>query len=155
VSPRATTAAIAGAACAVLAGGGCTSISLRASEARTPILLGPVACIGCAPEPGKSAAPPTVTGRVREREYIIVGLDDVKHDTAPLDLAATRAIPDPCREDLHVSGIHTGTWSFHVPLLFGIGNTWVDVQASRAAVPGGTCGPPPWPSSGPDGIVRP
>jgi len=142
MSPRALTAAIAG---AVLAGAGCASISLRASEARTPIVLGPVACIGCAPEAARVAAPPTVHGGVRERQYIfpIPGSygDKIVRETMPLEVAATKVISDPCREDLHVDGIHTGTWGFDVPILFGIGDVWVDVQASRAAVPNGTCGP--------------
>src|SRR4029077_7299318 len=133
VSPRATTAAIAGAACVVLAGAGCSSISLRASEARAPILVGPVACIGCAPEPGRAAAPPTVAGGVREREWAVdlspFYPGQTTRDTAPLDVAATKAVSDPCREDLHVASIHTGAWGFGVPLLFGMSNAWVDVQA--------------------------
>jgi hypothetical protein len=154
VSPRATKAALAGTACAVLASAGCTSFSLRASEARMPILLGPVACIGCAPEPGRGAAPPTVTGSVHEREYVIAQMDGIRRDTAPLDVAATKAVPDPCREDLHVSRIHSGAWFLQVvPLLIGFGNAWVEVQASRAVVPNGTCGPTPWPNSEPAGIV--
>jgi hypothetical protein len=154
MSPRVTTSAIAGAACAVLAAAGCSAVSLHASEARAPILLGPVACIGCAPEPGRGAAPPTVSGGVRQRE-LIVGMFGGIHpgDTKPLDVAATKAVADPCREDLHVSSIHSGAWSFMVPLGFGVGDTWVDVQASRAPVPNGTCGGAPWPSSGPTGIV--
>lgn len=151
---RATTAAIAGAAYAVLAGAGCGSISLRGSEARTPILFGPVACIGCASEPSGGAAAPTVAARVRERELAIAMFaGKTTHDTVPLDLAATTAISDPCREDLHVSSVHAGTWGFDVPLLFGMTDTWVEVQSSRAAVPNGSCGPVPWPSAGPDGIV--
>jgi hypothetical protein len=147
-------AALAGAACALLAGAGCSSISLRASEARTPILLGPVECIGCAPEPGRGAAPPTVAGGVRERE-LAIGMFGGRptHGAVPLDVAATNAVPDPCREDLHVSSIHAGTWTLHVPLVFAMTNAWVDVQASRTAVPSGTCGPTPWPSAGPAGIV--
>jgi hypothetical protein len=155
---RAITTAVVAAACAMLSGTGCTSLSLRASEARPPILLGPVACIACAPEPARVASGPTVVGGAREREYAVSvypagALDRVTHDAVPLDVAATRAVPDPCREDLRVSSIRAGTWSFHLPLLFGIGNTWVDVQASRAAVPNGSCGPAPWPSSGPAGIL--
>ena len=42
-------AAIAGAAFVVLAGAGCTSLSLRASEARTPICSVP--CRACAARP--------------------------------------------------------------------------------------------------------
>ena len=144
MSPRALTAAIVGAAFTALGGAGCTSISLRASEARTPILLGPVACIGCAPEPARGAAPPTVDGVVHERQYIfpILGsyADKIVRETTPLEVSATKVISDPCREDLHVDGIHTGTWGFDVPILFGIEDVWVDVQASRAAVPNGTCG---------------
>ena len=155
MSARAITIAVAGAAAgAMLTGGGCTSFALRASEARAPILLGPVACIDCAPEPARGAPPPAVAGSARQREYVVAGvLDKITHDGTPLDLAATAAVADPCREDLHVSSIRAGTWSFHLPLLFGIENAWVDVQASRAAVPGGSCGPAPWPSSGPAGIV--
>ncbi len=41
-------AAVASVAFALLVGAGCGSFSLRASKARTPILLGPVACIACA-----------------------------------------------------------------------------------------------------------
>jgi hypothetical protein len=40
-----------------------------------------------------------------------------------------------------------------VPIVFAIGNAWIDIQASRAAVPSGTCGPAPWPTSGPAGIA--
>ena len=130
-------------------------MSLRASEARTPILLGPVACIGCPSERVRAAASPTVAGGVREREYVFAMFasyaDKVDRDSAPLDLAATQAIRDPCREDLRVSSIQTGTWTFHVPILFAMGDAWVDVQASRAAVPNGTCGRPASPSSGPAG----
>jgi hypothetical protein len=157
VSPRALPAALAGAACVVLAGAGCASVSARASEARTPILLGPVACMGCAPDPGPAAAPPTVAGGAREREVTIgagvIPVDLVTRDATELDVAATKAVPDPCREDLHVASIGTGTWNLHVPLLLIVSKSWIDVQASRAAVPNGTCGPAPWPSAGPAGIA--
>ena len=137
--------AFAGAALVVLTGGGCTSITLRASEAKTPILIGAVSCMGCAPEPARGAAPPTTTGGVHERDYIFpllggVATARVAHDTEPLDLAATKAVTDPCRWDLRVSSIRTGTWGFHVPILFGIVDSWVDVQASPETVPNGTCG---------------
>jgi hypothetical protein len=121
-----------------------------------PILLGPVACIGCAPEPGRGAAAPTVAAFGREREIAIAMLaGKVADGTAPLDVVATRAVSDPCREDLHVSGVHAGTWGVNVPVLFGMMNTWIEVQASRVAVPNGACGPAPWPSAGPAGIVAP
>jgi hypothetical protein len=80
-------------------------------------------------------------------------LGSYTHDWGSLDLAVAKAVPDPCREDLHVSGIEAGTWIFSLPLLFVAEERWVDVQASAAAVPHGLCGPAPWPSSGPAGIV--
>ena len=137
--------AVAGAVFAVLAGGGCNSITLRASEAKTPILVGAVSCMGCAPEPARGAVPPTTTGGVHERDYIFPMLGGfatarVAHDREPLGIAATKAVTDPCRVDLRVSSIRAGTWSFQVPILFGIGDYWVDVQASPTAVPNGTCG---------------
>ena len=120
-----------------------------------PILVGPVPCIGCAP--ARAVASSTVTGSDRDNEVgfplLCTYADSVTHETAPLDLAATKAVPDPCREDLHVSSIQTGSWGFVVPLLFDLGKTWVDVQASRAAVPNGTCGDTPMPSAGPTGIM--
>jgi hypothetical protein len=141
VSPHALTAALA---LAALAGGGCTSISLRASEARTPILLGPVACIGCAPEPARTPSTPAVDGGVRSRQYIfpLFGsyADKVARETTPLDVAADQGISDPCRQDLHVDHIHAGTWGFDVPILFAIEDVWIEVQASPAAVSNGTCG---------------
>lgn len=144
MSPRALRVALAGAAFAALAGGGCTSISLRASAARAPILLGPVACIGCAPEPPRAPSTPTVDGGVHSRQYVFPMFgsyaDKVARETTPLDVAAADGISDPCREDLHVDGIHTGTWGFDVPILFAIEDVWIDVQASPAAVPNGTCG---------------
>src|SRR5262245_14472238 len=129
---------------ALLAGAGCSSMSLRASEARAPILLGPTSCIGCAPEPARAAAPATVAGGVHQREYIVpiigtYGTAKVADDRVALDAAATKAVSDPCREDLRVSNIEAGTWSFDVPLLFGIGDAWIDVQAARAAVANGSC----------------
>jgi hypothetical protein len=138
-------AAIAGAAFAVLAGAGCASFSLRASEARTPILLGPVACMRCAPEPARAVSPPAVVGGIREREYVIAvvlsfAANPKTQDTASLAVAATKAVPDPCREDLRVSSIQTGAWYFDVPLVFAMGDAWIDVQASRAAVTNGSCG---------------
>jgi hypothetical protein len=153
---RARSLAGAFAACALVVGAGCTSISLRASEARMPVLLGPVACIGCDPVAGQGAAPPTVRGGVRERSVGIpapLPLGSLTYDRASLDLAVAKAVADPCREDLHVSAIEAGTWIFHVPILLVAVDTWVDVQASGAAVPSGTCGPAPWPSSGPAGVI--
>jgi hypothetical protein len=142
---RKSAGVVAGAAVAAIAGGGCSSVTLRAADARTPILLGNVACMGCGAERARGATPPTITGGVHEREYVFpmfagYASGKVSGDREPLDVAATRAVTDPCREDVHVSSLRTGTWSFDVPLLFGIGDTWVDVQASDVAVANGACG---------------
>jgi hypothetical protein len=137
---------------AAVVAGGCSSISMRAPEARPPILLGPVACMGCAPASAPGAASPAITGGVHEREYIFpffgaVASGKDKHRTAPLDAVAAKAVSDPCREDLRVSGLRAGTWGFHVPLLFGMGDTWAEAQASLAPVPNGTCRQTPAPGS--------
>ena len=99
----------------------------------------------CAPEPTRVASPQAVAGGIRQREYVIAlvmsfALTPEAHDAASLDVAATKAVPDPCREDLHVSSIQTGAWYFDVPLVFAMGDTWIHVQASRAAVANGSCG---------------
>ena len=67
-----------------------------------------------------------MAGGIRQREYVIAlvmsfALTPEAQDAASLDVAATKAVPDPCREDLHVSSIQTGAWYFDVPLVFADG----------------------------------
>jgi hypothetical protein len=149
---RASIFAMAGAT-VVLSGLGCQATTMSAASAGTPILIGPIACIGCAP-----TQPPSLSGEVP-----VVDSSSIQFMAAPNAWAWTRVRPsmgrktqdrvaDRCRVDFQISSLHArayGVWA----LFFAMTSVEVEVRATPRAVAGGSCygSRPPEPPSGPYG----
>jgi hypothetical protein len=135
----------------------CVATSVMTATTQTPVLIGPVACIGCR----AGAAPPQTTAAIADSAVHTSGyvtlprIGDVGFfgDTpATIDAKAFALAPDPCTADVHLSKITAG--SFGVVAL-----VYAD---AKQTVPGGSClmpsgpyvvtggGAPP-PSSAPGG----
>lgn len=124
---------------AILAGAGCQATTMSAASARVPILVGPVACIGCGATPVPPPAGPAP----------LVDSSSYRLMASPYSWATTRVRPmigrktqdlpaDSCRVNVQVSGLRAtarGVWA----LFFAM--TWVEVevQAVPMIVPGASC----------------
>src|SRR5262245_50414558 len=87
---------------------GCMTAALSAPRARVPILIGPVACIGCAaaPPPAVSDPAPIQDGAT---QYSMSGVNEMPATSggryAKLDTKAEAAVPDPCRGEVRLSRV--------------------------------------------------
>jgi hypothetical protein len=136
----------------------CTATAMTARNARVPVMVGPVACIGCAAAAPPAAPPvaPIADAVGRRGGYLwLPFLGDVDFFGAngpEIDLKADSLAPDACRTEIHLSKI--GARSFGVvALLYAKVEQSVNIAGEILSVPSGTCGPRPWPFSGPQGIV--
>jgi hypothetical protein len=137
VSYRSTSILVA----VAILGAGCQATTMSAGSARMPVLIGPVACIGCAPSP--TAAPP-VTGA-----GMLVDSSSFKYMAAAYAWSWTRVQPkigrktqavpaDPCSVNVHVAGLRAsafGVWA----LFFAMTSVEVEVHAIPMTVAGGSC----------------
>ena len=137
---------------------GCAAIAMTASSARLPVLVGPVACIGCSaassPEIPRGA-PISDSVRSRSGHLWVPYLGDTGFFGAnppQIDLKAEAMAPDPCKGEIRVSALRVESFGVEA-LLYGKAEQTVDLIGEVLAVPSGTCGPRLWPYSGPRGIV--
>jgi hypothetical protein len=141
-------------------GAGCVAASMSARHARAPVLLDPVACIGCSPTPepapaaSPGAAPITdVTDRWSSTTYVLYSAISSGGGKAPeLDLKTERALDDVCRSDVRLAKIHATSFGIDAFLFFRTSAS-IEVQGFPNPVGAGVCGPRPWPYSGPRGLV--
>jgi len=118
---------------------------MSAQGATVPVLVGPVACIGCAPS---GSEPPANGVRIEDRSkarymvgggYVVTamwqkGVSNLGHKVAAV-------VREPCRIDTHVSKLTASALGVFA-LVFAM--TSVDVQADAVTtdVANGTCHPP-------------
>ena len=136
---------------------GCGMTMMTASSARVPVLVGPVACIGCsaASSPGPHGAPISDSARSSYGHMWLPYLGDggFSGASAPqLDLKAESMAPDACKGEIRVSSIRVESYGAEA-FFYGKSEQDVDLTGEVLAVPGGVCGPRLWPYSGPGGIV--
>lgn len=122
---------------------GCVSTGMTAPDARVPILLGPVGCIGCVARP-----PDHTAARWRQANANVHSLwvpipnlgGYSRAKVVPFDeLLAAHS----CTEDFPVSALRASSWALHVPLIVYVSDLSIDAEVTRTTVPGGTCLPPP------------
>jgi hypothetical protein len=139
---------------------GCATTSMTARSARLPVLLGPVACIGCtaATSPQASTASPISDSVHNSGGYVLLpylGNVGFFGANAPsIDLTAESMAPDPCKAEVRVSGLNVESFGV-VAFVYAKSEQTVDLTGHVQILPSGTCGPRPWPYSGPQGIVYP
>jgi hypothetical protein len=144
----------------------CVATSVMTATTQTPVLIGPVACIGCR----ATSAPPQTTGAIADSAVHTSGyvtlprIGDVGFfgDTpATIDAKAFAVAPDPCTADVHLSKITAGSFGV-VALVYADAKQTVKVAGGVRAVPGGSClmpsgpyvvtgGGPPAPGAAPGG----
>jgi hypothetical protein len=136
------------AACAVLAVvlAGCDWTSMTASDMREPVLLGPVACIGCAAKPTEpTTALPSHVGAHR-RSFLLVDYfslrGDLMAESHPIGVSLDRVLYwTPCRDDVHLSNVRARAWQLSVPLLYFQSDVSIEADATPVPVAGATCSP--------------
>jgi hypothetical protein len=69
-----------------------------------------------------------------------------------IDLKAESMAPDPCKAEVRVSGLIAESFGV-VAFVYAKSEQTVDLEGHVQILPSGTCGPRPWPYSGPQGIV--
>ena len=113
---------------------------MSAQAARVPVLIGPVACVGCsAAAPGQGLAP------IQDRSLVRVmagGANSVAEEgRATLSRKIAAVVRDPCRIDVRVSKL-TGSAVGVFALFFGMTSVEVQIEAMATLVPNGSCPPP-------------
>jgi hypothetical protein len=135
---------------------GCRAATYDASRAVSPVLVGPVRCIGCAPTETPRASEGDLTDEVIVENFAGSSPSvTVIRDTTgfpQLVLQAGLAIPDACRGDIQITHIHAA--SYGTVLLGGAATTAkIEISARPVPVPTGSCARRPWPYVGPAGVV--
>jgi hypothetical protein len=137
---------------------GCAMTTMTASSARVPVLVGPVACIGCsvASSPALPHGAP-ISDRTHNR-YGHMWLpylgDGGFFGASPpqIDLKSELMAPDACKGEIRVSALRVESFGVEA-FLYGKAEQTVDLTGDVLGVPSGACGPRLWPYSGPRGIV--
>ena len=127
--------------------GGCDWTSMTASDMREPVLLGPVACIGCAAKPpDRTGAPASHIGAHRHTEvrveYFWVYASGVAAESHPIGVDLDRVMYwTPCTDDVHLSKVRARAWQTTIPLFYFRSDVSVEADATPIPVPGGKCPP--------------
>ncbi len=116
---------------------GCSSVDMTAAQARSPILLGPIACIGCAGRPPERTEATWQTARARRRAIGALTLVDTGNEKS--FFFGQGLTTNPCGEDFRLSDLHSSAWVLHVPILFYMADLSIDAELTRTLVPGGKC----------------
>jgi len=126
--------------------GACSTTNMTAQDVPMPVMVGPVACIGCPASPPPGGAPgPRITDASHHWRGTFAGPggdSDMGNDKPPqLGMKVAQIVPDPCRNDIRVSEIRAT--SFGVMAFIVVSST-VRVQVDAVPVPvaNGSC--PPW-----------
>ena len=137
---RILTAAIA---CAIAGAAGCEATTMSGDGARVPLLVGPVACIGCAPAPTPVWRGPPLAEDVYYH-YLLTGgaggsfwSQEWKRPT--LARNASRVVTNPCVADMHVQKIAASSFGI-AGLVVWTQRVSIEVEATPARVLNGRCG---------------
>lgn len=123
---------------AAVPGLGCEATTQTAQGAPVPVLIGPVACIGCAPAAPAGSALASIQDRALARN-MVGGSNGVWEKSRPNFARKIAAlVRDPCRIDVHVSRLSAGAVGVFA-LFFGMVSVDVQVDATANLVANGTC----------------
>lgn len=96
---------------------GCASTTMSAADARVPVLLGPIPCIGCTAGSAETSAPASMVARSSARHYVcllcpgsINSLESTSF-TSEADHLGVAA----CGGSLALSELQVETWTLSVP----------------------------------------
>jgi hypothetical protein len=126
---------------AALSAVGCGWATISAPGTRVPVLLGPVACIGCDPRPADPAARPALPHRSSRRELVMFVGHGSWEEGTPIAVQTEYAGLDPCTEDLHLSELRAHTWSLDIPPFVFLSDFSIEARTTRSPVPRNECLP--------------
>jgi hypothetical protein len=158
---------VLGAMVMVSVGAGCySSAHVHAVHAPIPVMVGPVPCIGCKPEPTGVSKPVAEVDQIEDDTYgrmsgyfvpavyvIVYGHRFSQKPTA-LGPESARRVVDPCRDEVKVSEIKASAFSVFAWFFWTFG-AGIDTTAAKRVRMNGTCSLESWPFSGPNGIFYP
>jgi hypothetical protein len=132
------------------ASAGCTMTSLTARNARVPVIVGPVACIDCAPSPPANAAAAPIADTVTHRNgYLALPFGQIEFgDPSVAQLNIESAAWDPCSAEIQVAKIDVSSFAA-AAFVFGEITQSVNVTARVLPAPGGACAAPATPGGAP------
>jgi hypothetical protein len=121
----------------------CVATSVMTATAPVPVVIGPVACIGCRPTSAPSqTASPITDSAVHTSGYVTLPrIGDVGFfgDTPPtIDAKAVALVPDPCAVNVHLSKITASSFGV-VAIVYADAKQSVKVVGGVRPVPGGSC----------------
>jgi hypothetical protein len=135
--------AVLGAFAAVSPSLACVATSVMTSNAPVPVVVGPVACIGCRRTTASSQiSAPIADSAVHTNGYVTlprIGDVDFFGDTpATIDAKAVSLAPDPCAVDVQLSKITASSFGI-VAIVYADAKQTVKVAGGVRPVPGGSC----------------
>ncbi len=122
---------------------GCTMTSLTARNARVPVIVGPVACIDCAPSPEAEAPAAPIADTVTHRNgYLALPFGQIEFgDPSIPQLNIESAAWDPCAAEVHVVKLDARSFAV-TAFVFGEVSQTVNATARVLPMPGGACAAP-------------
>jgi len=128
---------------AVLAPSCAGSATMSTRMTRAPMLLGPVACIGCpaSPPPQWNGPPPIVvpsTATAMAAGGYGVTTGSVSHVRPTIGRGIGRFVSDPCRAEVRVSRLSATAYGVFA-LVFAMGKVEMTLEGYPVDVPSGTC----------------
>lgn len=115
---------------------------MSAQGAPVPVLIGPVACIGCPPSgaEGVRLAPLQDRSLMRYMGAGGIGIttNSFEKGSATLGRKVAAVVRDPCRVDVHVSKL-TGRAVGVFAVIFAMTSVEVRIDAMATLVPNGSC----------------
>jgi hypothetical protein len=129
---------------------GCASTTLGGSEARVPVLLGPVPCIGCAPGSATRVTPATMPAGSLRKDLVcpfcvplVPGpayVGNWEHATAFKRHADYLGAPG-CGGALQLTSLRARAWTFAIPPFFWYTGNGVDGEVTAVRASEGRCSP--------------
>ena len=115
---------------------------MSADGAPVPVLIGPVACVGCSG--GSPAGPVLATIQDRSVARVMAGGSNGAWEKgrATFGRKVAAVVRDRCRIDVHVSRLNANAVGVFA-LFFGMTSVEVQVDAVATLVPNGSCKPNP------------
>lgn len=139
---------------------GCASAELQASSGRVPVLLGPVACIGCKPD---AARPAEARPFDAEAATTVTVFATGQSSSSQISSAqggsvgelADSSAGDLCAGEIHLDSIKASAF-FIQSLVYSRASSYVGASGHAVTVPGGVCHPRAYPDvPGPSGRESP
>jgi hypothetical protein len=113
---------------------------MSAPSVRSAVLLGPVACIGCAPAPIVPSGPAFADSS--GSRYMVSGgtfvVAQSSRKAAAIGQLAPQAVRDSCRADIHLSSLRVHAFAIWALALYWA-SVEVELEAAPVEVPAGVC----------------